>query len=669
MTRITRTFSAIRRLGLATGIAWLAIAVVGLAARQSAPRLVLELQDYAAAPITADNADANTRAQLARINYLRDEPGGRRFFVNDLNGRLYVLDKQSRAFTTYLDFNGLGGRAGLFPKFTFQRNFATGLTSFIFDPDYANNGTFYTLHMEDPSTPGSAMPRSGVVPGLDLSAYAPTPAVPTPTVNGQIDREVVLVEWRDRNIANATFEGTAREILRVQYPLAPHPLGEMAFNPAARPGDPDWCVLYLGAGDSQSGEQRDSRRLNPQRLDTLVGKILRIVPDVREHTSTSTVSENGRYRIPNDNPFTTIDGARKEIWAYGLRNPHRLTWDVDPPAAAPRLLAFNIGLSAWETVDVIHKGANYGYPLREGTQSMSPANGMGPLPEDDSIPVQISDVVTRGAVTPSYPVIQYPHTRDAGGDAIAGGEIYRGNLIPALRDKLIFGDITTGRIWYADRADVLAADDGNPMTVAPIHEMEAGLRALTEEAYRRRGGTGAALPGMGAVAGRGRVDVRFATDIDGELYLLTKSDGMIRKVVGVRPSTSPSSSASGADPASRQSVVNDAVSSQGSPVPSTPESIASGKRIFESNCAACHGPQAQGAIKAGLTISSIDEQRGRQPPDLTDDQWDHGSRDEDIFAAIKRGLPPTMMPSFGATVSDTDIWSVVSYLRSLGPRR
>jgi mono/diheme cytochrome c family protein len=669
MTRITRTFSAIRRLGLATGIAWLAIAVVGLAARQSAPRLVLELQDYAAAPITADNADANTRAQLARINYLRDEPGGRRFFVNDLNGRLYVLDKQSRAFTTYLDFNGLGGRAGLFPKFTFQRNFATGLTSFIFDPDYANNGTFYTLHMEDPSTPGSAMPRSGVVPGLDLSAYAPTPAVPTPTVNGQIDREVVLVEWRDRNIANATFEGTAREILRVQYPLAPHPLGEMAFNPAARPGDPDWRVLYLGAGDSQSGEQRDSRRLNPQRLDTLVGKILRIVPDVREHTSTSTVSENGRYRIPNDNPFTTIDGARKEIWAYGLRNPHRLTWDVDPPAAAPRLLAFNIGLSAWETVDVIHKGANYGYPLREGTQSMSPANGMGPLPEDDSIPVQISDVVTRGAVTPSYPVIQYPHTRDAGGDAIAGGEIYRGNLIPALRDKLIFGDITTGRIWYADRADVLAADDGNPMTVAPIHEMEAGLRALTEEAYRRRGGTGAALPGMGAVAGRGRVDVRFATDIDGELYLLTKSDGMIRKVVGVRPSTSPSSSASGADPASRQSVVNDAVSSQGSPVPSTPESIASGKRIFESNCAACHGPQAQGAIKAGLTISIIDEQRGRQPPDLTDDQWDHGSRDEDIFAAIKRGLPPTMMPSFGATVSDTDIWSVVSYLRSLGPRR
>ena len=66
------------------------------------------------------------------------------------------------------------------------------------------------------------------------------------------------------------------------------------------------------------------------------------------------------------------------------------------------------------------------------------------------------------------------------------------------RDKLVFGDITTGRIWYANRADVLAADDGNPTTVAPIYEIDAGLRRLTEETYRARGGKGEALPGMGA---------------------------------------------------------------------------------------------------------------------------------------------------------------------------
>jgi glucose/arabinose dehydrogenase/mono/diheme cytochrome c family protein len=668
--RFTDALTALKNMGVATVALLLAVTAAQLLAVQPASRLVLELQDYAALPITADNTDPNTRAQLARVNFVRDEPGGRRFFVNDLNGPLYLLDKQTKTFTTYLDFNGLAGRPGLFPKFTYARNFATGLTNVILDPDYARNGVFYTLHMEDPSTPGSAVPRSGVVPGLDLSGYTTTPAVQTPTVNGQIDREVVLVEWRDRNIANASFEGTARELLRVQYPLAPHPLGEMTFNPAARPGDPDWRVMYLGAGDSQSGEQRDSRRLNPQRLDTLVGKILRIIPDLREHTTTSTVSENGRYRIPNDNPFATVEGARKEIWAYGLRNPHRLAWDVDParPRAAT-LLAFNIGLVTWETVDVIRKGANYGYPLREGTQSMSPTNGMGPLPDDDTMPIQISDTVTHGTVKPTYPVIQYPHNRDSGGDAIANGFVYRGNLVPALKDKLIFGDITTGRIWYANRADVLAADDDNPTTVAPMHEIDAGLRRLTEEKYRERGGKGETLPGMGAMAGRGRVDLRFAVDNDGELYILTKSDGMIRKVVGARAVTTDTSSANVPAPAAGQNVTSQSATSLRNPVPSTPESIAAGKRAYDANCAACHGPVAQGAVKAGMTISIIEEQRGKQPPDLTDDQWDHGSSDGEIFAVLKRGLPPSMMAGYDGRIPDQDIWNIVNYLRTLRPRQ
>ena len=84
--------------------------------------------------------------------------------------------------------------------------------------------------------------------------------------------------------------------------------------------------MYLGAGDSGSGEQRDSRRLNPQRLDTLVGKILRIVPDLREHTKTSTVSENGRYRIPNDNPF--CDGRRRAQGDLGVRPPQSASADL-----------------------------------------------------------------------------------------------------------------------------------------------------------------------------------------------------------------------------------------------------------------------------------------------------------------------------------------------------
>ena len=139
--------ATVKRSRISLGALLLVLTIARPFAVQPAPRLALELQDYAALPITADNTDANTRAQLARVNYLRDEPsinapagaGGHRFFVNDLNGPLYLLDKQTKAFTKYLDFNGLDGRPGLFPKFTYARNFATGLTNVILDPDDARN--------------------------------------------------------------------------------------------------------------------------------------------------------------------------------------------------------------------------------------------------------------------------------------------------------------------------------------------------------------------------------------------------------------------------------------------------------------------------------------------------------------------------------------------------
>jgi hypothetical protein len=82
--------------------------------------------------------------------------------------------------------------------------------------------------------------------------------------------------------------------------------------------------------------------------------------------------------------------------------------------------------------------------------------------------------------------------------------------------------------------DVLAADDGDPMTVAPLRELTTQIRALSEEAFRRRGGQGQTLPGRGMVAGAGRVDIRLAEDDAGELYILTKGDGMIREIRSVR---------------------------------------------------------------------------------------------------------------------------------------
>jgi mono/diheme cytochrome c family protein len=516
-------------------------AVTAAAAAATAPappttERTLEVADYVELPVTGDMSADRVSGLLARGSILRDEPGGQRFFVNDLNGPLYILNKQTKQLTTYLNFNGMGDRPGLFPKFTPAQGYAAGLMNFVFDPEYARNGIFYTLHMETLTTPGeSATPKTGVVPGLNLSGYTTTPALPTPMVpDPRFARDMVIVEWTDRQVSNTTFEGTAREVLRMQLPGLFHPLNEITFNPAARPGDPDWRVMYLGVGDSGTGERPGPMRMHAQRLDTLHGKILRIIPMLREHAKTSTVSENGRYRIPNDNPFVSLEGARKEIWALGLRNPHRLTWYADP--ARPReavLLAFNIGLVSWETVMIIKKGANYGYPLREGTQSMSATNGMGPLPEDDMIPVQISDTVTRGTVKPTYPVAAYPHA-PGGGDAIANGFVYRGKRIPALQGTLVFGDITTGRLWYTQMKEILAADDGNPLTLAPLHELGTRLRALSEETFRRRGGRAEGLPGRGAVAGPGRLDIRLAEDNDGELYVLTKADGMIRDFRSVR---------------------------------------------------------------------------------------------------------------------------------------
>ena len=196
------------------------VAVASTPAASAAPRRTLELADYIQMPITGEPGGENTRGLLARVNFLREEPGGRRFLVNDLNGPLYFLDKQSKRVTTYLDFNGLAGRPGLFRRLTFERNFATGLINVIFDPDYGRTGVFYTIHMEDPTVEAPAEPKSGVVPGLDLSGYRTTPASVTPIAPGaRITREGVMIEWTDRNIANATFEGTARELLRLRQTL------------------------------------------------------------------------------------------------------------------------------------------------------------------------------------------------------------------------------------------------------------------------------------------------------------------------------------------------------------------------------------------------------------------------------------------------------------------
>jgi hypothetical protein len=535
-----------RRLGL---LACLAAGLPVLLTAGSTPSLTLEIKDYVELPITGKlDGAGQTDGELARLNSLREEPGGaRRFFINDLNGPLYIVDKASRKLTTYLDFNGRDGHQGLFHKFAHETGYANGLVSLQFDPDYRKNGRFYTVHLEDPALPGSAAPDAARVAGLNLRGYETTAAIVTP---GDTQREGVLIEWTDTNTSNATFEGTARELLRLQLNTRIHPIGDLAFNPTARSGDAEWRVLYIGSGDSGSGESRTSIRSNPQRLDTLVGKILRIVPDLAEHQSASVVSDNGRYRIPNDNPFVAMAGARKEIWAYGFRNPHRLHFAIDPADARNnRLVANSIGLHTWETVNIVHKGANYGYSQREGTETLKADNQiLKQLPEVDKIPVQVNATVTSGTVTPTYPVIQYAHV-PSGGDAIGSGFLYNGKRVPGLRGKYVFNDITTGRIWYADYKEMLACDDDNPDTMAERHEIKIAWKdphatgdaaakvydtmfPIAEAAYHARGGKDPDLPGTSLVSGSGRADAQLAVDAAGELYIFTKTDGVLRTVVG-----------------------------------------------------------------------------------------------------------------------------------------
>jgi len=105
------------------------------------------------------------------------------------------------------------------------------------------------------------------------------------------------------------------------------------------------------------------------------------------------------------------------------------------------------------------------------------------------------------------------------------------------------------------------------------------------------------------------------------------------------------------------------------PVPSSPESIAAGKKSYDINCAGCHGPKAEGAEKAGIVLSVIEDQGGKQPPDLSDDKWDHGSSDGEIFTTITKGVGPQFfMAPFKGRISDTDIWNTINYLRSLAKK-
>jgi hypothetical protein len=532
------------------------------------------LEDFANPPLSswthggAPPAAIDFKGQLGRMNSLRSEPANAplaasRFFVDDQSGTLYILDKASKKFTPYIKF------ADVFPKFVSDTGNTAGIVSIQFDPGYAKNGKFYTVHVEKPGMEGPATPTNAHLSTLDLNGYTTTPAVNPPA--GPVNLESVLIEWTDTNIRNDTFEGSARELLRAGYDRN-HPMADLIFNPLVKPGQDDFGNLYISVGDGAQGETPGPGHTLPQQLDTFMGKILRITPDINLHPKDK-LGPNERYRIPSTgsdpNPFVSIASARGEIYAYGLRNPHRMNWDVP----SKTLLVNDIGLHFWEEIDIVSKGANYGYSEREGDEQLfvDSAGKTGSLmnppvafPDRDLLHVDGIDE----PVAPLYPAAVYSHWE---GDSIGSGFVYRGKQLPKLRGKYIFNDMTTGRIFYVDLAEMLATR-GQRNQQAQIHELQIEFKSpydsanqnavkrrmfdIVAETYSHKGGTPAqdrVLPGAagattgwrdpehtqpkadpeGVSYGGGRADVRMAMGGDGELYVLSKSDGMIRKLAAI----------------------------------------------------------------------------------------------------------------------------------------
>ncbi len=299
--------------------------------------------------------------------------GTQRLFLVQQRGKIVILpkDRTSSETSVFLDISD---------RKLEENQFEEGLISLAFHPKFKENGLFYICYAQQG-------PKINRISEMKVSASDPNKADPA----------------------------TERIVLEIQRPFWNHNSGNMLFGPDG--------MLYLSVGDGGKGD--DVSRL-AQNLFAMNGKILRIDVDTR--------TGRREYGIPSDNPFVKTDGARGEIWTWGMRNPWGLAFDHESGA----FWCADVGQEQREEINIITKGGNYGWSFREGTIPF--------IRRTDAPPADAKFV---------EPLFEYDRSK---GISITGGIVYRGSKFPELQKSYIYGDWGSGRIW------ALKAE-GTPMKV------------------------------------------------------------------------------------------------------------------------------------------------------------------------------------------------------------
>ena len=412
----------------------------------------------------------------ARMMLLVDESGTGRLFVNDMHGVLYSVSYDGTEVTPYLDLRSPGWDVHVEAS-----RGERGFQSFAFHPQFGRAGTpgfgkFYT-YVDSTNT----TPEADFVPG-----------------GGEDAQDTLLLEWTAQDpTANRYDGGLPREVFRVEQPFRNHNGGQIGFNPLAEFGDVDFGLLYIGSADGGSGG--DPLNLS-QDLSKIFGKVLRIDP-------LGSDSSNGEYGIPSENVFA-VDGNADtlgEIYAYGVRNPQRFDWD----SSNGNLFLADIGQNIVEEVSLVTNGANLGWNVWEGSYRFISRRA-------------VSLVEPRGEAGFTYPVVEYgqPDPLLQPSSAATGLVVYRDDFIPQLENLVLFGDNPSGEVFYID-ADTLPS---------------GGQASIRRVVFRRDGETRTLLQMIQhATEAQGRdvaqrADLRFGSGPTGQIYLLNKRDGIIRRL-------------------------------------------------------------------------------------------------------------------------------------------